>query len=70
VVDHGVNGLLVRVGAVAALAEALAGMVADASRRQAMGREGRRKALRDFDQQRVVATTLAVYRRLLAASDS
>ncbi|WP_334142966.1 glycosyltransferase family 4 protein [Rhabdothermincola sp.] len=70
VVDHGVNGLLVRVGAVAALAEALAGMVADASRRQAMGREARCKALRDFDQQRVVSTTLDVYRRLLAARDS
>lgn len=70
VVEHEVTGLLVRVGSVPALAEAIAVLVGDADRRKVMGCAGREKALRDFDQARVVTTTLDIYRRLLAAIDA
>jgi glycosyltransferase involved in cell wall biosynthesis len=70
VVEHGVTGLLVPPGKVGALAEALSALVADPGRRQAMGIAGRCKARREFDQGRVIAITLEVYRRLLAAADA
>lgn len=70
VVEHGVTGLLVPPGKVGALAEALSALVADPGQRQAMGIAGRCKARREFDQGRVIAITLEVYRRLLAAADA
>ena len=65
VVDDGATGLLVPVRDAAALAEGIAALVSDPARRRAMGRAARAKALREFDQQQVIATTLGVYETLL-----
>jgi glycosyltransferase involved in cell wall biosynthesis len=64
VVDHGRSGFLVPRGDVGRMADALL-LLADAERRESMGRAGRDKARREFDQQRVIDTTLAVYRELM-----
>jgi glycosyltransferase involved in cell wall biosynthesis len=65
VVDHEVNGLLVRVRDVPALAEALQRLLSDAEMRVRMGAAGRRKAEVEFDVGAVVRATLEVYRKLL-----
>jgi glycosyltransferase involved in cell wall biosynthesis len=65
VVDDGVTGLLVPVRDAAALAAAIEDLAGDGERRRAMGRAGRAKAEAEFDDRRVVETTLAVYERLL-----
>jgi glycosyltransferase involved in cell wall biosynthesis len=65
VVTHGRNGFLVPVGDVPALAEALLALLTDAALARRMGEEGRRRAWRDFDEQRVFATVLLEYERLL-----
>jgi glycosyltransferase involved in cell wall biosynthesis len=65
VVDHGVTGLLVPPRDPLALADAIATLAVDPSMRLRMGEAGRRKALRDFDQQRCIDITLATYRRQL-----
>src|SRR5690606_26610821 len=67
VVEDGVTGRLVPVADRDALAGALQDLVRDPAARRRMGGAGRRKALRQFDVDRVVARTLGVYRRLLAA---
>lgn len=66
VVDHGWSGLLVPLGDVERLADALVLVARDDRLRAAMGRRGRRKAIAEFDQQRVIERTLDVYRRGLA----
>jgi glycosyltransferase involved in cell wall biosynthesis len=63
-VRHGENGLLVPPRDPAALAEALESLLADAARRREMGERGRRLAVEEFSEQRVVAETLALYERL------
>ncbi|MFL6241605.1 MAG: glycosyltransferase family 4 protein [Acidimicrobiia bacterium] len=65
VVEHHVTGLLVPPRNPVALSDAIAALAVDPSRRRRMGEAGRRKALRDFDQQRCIDITLATYRRLL-----
>lgn len=65
VVDDGTTGLRVPVRDANALAGAIARLANDAAAREAMGRAAREKALTDFDQQRVIDTTLRVYERLL-----
>jgi glycosyltransferase involved in cell wall biosynthesis len=65
VVEHGVTGLLVPPRDPVALADAIAALALDASKRRRMGAAGRSKALRDFDQQRCIDLTLETYRRLL-----
>lgn len=65
VVDDDVTGLLVPVRDAASLAEAVASIAADEPRRVAMGRAGREKALREFDDQTVIHITLGVYEQLL-----
>jgi glycosyltransferase involved in cell wall biosynthesis len=70
VVDHGRSGLLTPLGDVDRLAEALALLAGDVDRRAAMARAARRKARREFDQQRVIDVTLAVYRARLAAASA
>ncbi len=67
VVDDGHTGLLVPVRDAAALADAVARLAADPERRSAMGAAAALKARREFDQQRVIAETLATYARLGAA---
>ena len=70
VVDHGVTGLLVPLGDTERLAEAMVLLAADPVRRTSMATAARSKAQRDFDQQRVIDRTLAVYRARLAATSA
>jgi glycosyltransferase involved in cell wall biosynthesis len=65
VVTHGRNGFLVPVGDALALAEALLTLLIDPALGRRLGEEGRRRARREFDEQRVFATVLAEYERLL-----
>ncbi len=65
VVDHDVTGLLVPPNDSRALAHAIETLATDPVRRAAMGEAGRAKAQRDFDEQRVIQRTLAVYETLL-----
>jgi glycosyltransferase involved in cell wall biosynthesis len=64
VVDHGRTGLLVPPRDPRMLGEGLRQLLSDGLRRQAMGRAARAKARREFDQDRVIETTLATYDRL------
>ena len=66
VVDHGRTGRLVPVRDVDALADAIGALATDAGLRRSLGEAARVKAQREFDQQRVIDTTLAVYESLLA----
>ena len=59
------TGRLVPVRSADALADALAGLVGDAATRAAMGAAAAERAAAEFDQRRVIATTLATYERLL-----
>ena len=70
VVDHDDNGLLVPVHDADALTLAIAELAGNEPRRVAMGRRGRRKAESDFDDQTVIAKTLAAYARLPMPSPS
>lgn len=65
VVDDGRSGLLVPLGRAEALADAIAALAGDPQRRAAMGAAGRRKAVTEFDQRRVIDITLETYGRLL-----
>jgi len=65
VVVDGVTGLSVPVRDAAALADAVARLAADEPARQRMGEAARAKAAHDFDDRRVIDTTLAVYEQLL-----
>lgn len=65
VVDDGVTGRLVPVGDAAAIADAVAAIATDDATRVAMGRAGREKAQREFDDRKVIDITLGVYERLL-----
>lgn len=65
VVADGRNGFLVPVREVAPLLDRIRRLVADPALRRALGAESRRRAVQEFDERRVIATTLDVYRRLL-----
>lgn len=67
VVEPGVTGLLVPVGDAPALADAVALLATDATRRERMGLAARAKATREFDDRRVIDITLETYERLLAS---
>ncbi|MFN8016938.1 MAG: glycosyltransferase family 4 protein [Acidimicrobiales bacterium] len=67
VVDHGVDGLLFPVADPAALADAVQQVVEDDARRAAMATAAARRALVEFDQQRVIDLTLDAYARVLAS---
>ncbi|MBN2199808.1 MAG: glycosyltransferase family 4 protein [Candidatus Aminicenantes bacterium] len=62
-VRHGENGLLVPEKNAAALAEAMLKLAGDPKLRRRMGRAGRERALRLFDERIVVRRTLEVYGR-------
>jgi glycosyltransferase involved in cell wall biosynthesis len=68
VVDDGRTGLLVPRRDARALADAIGALAADPARRTGMGAAARAKAVRQFDQQRQIDITLAVYADLLGRS--
>jgi glycosyltransferase involved in cell wall biosynthesis len=61
VVEHGVNGLLVPPRDAGSLAGALRRLASDPALRAAMGSAGRRRAVAEFDERRVVRTVLDTY---------
>jgi len=65
-VEHGRNGLLVALGDVQALAEAIIDLLTDRQKAQRLGEEGRRIARERFDERRVFETIKAEYARLLS----
>jgi glycosyltransferase involved in cell wall biosynthesis len=64
-VDDGESGFLVPPGDAAALADRLKRLVEDPALRRRMGTAARAKALAEFADRRIVAETLAAYRRAL-----
>jgi glycosyltransferase involved in cell wall biosynthesis len=67
-VEHDRNGLLVPLGNVPVLAEAIVEMLNNRQKAQRMGEEGRRFALERFDEQLVFEKVKAEYARLLKAN--
>jgi glycosyltransferase involved in cell wall biosynthesis len=65
VVVDGETGYLVPVRDAVAIAEAVRALAVDPARRVEMGRAARARARAEFDQERVIAITLATYERLL-----
>ncbi|MMZ67969.1 Spore coat protein SA [compost metagenome] len=61
VVEEGRNGFLVPVRNVEALVERIRLLIEDAGLRETMGQESRRKAVEEFDIERVVEQYLALY---------
>jgi glycosyltransferase involved in cell wall biosynthesis len=70
VVKNGDNGMLVPVGNVQALAEALHVLIDDADLRIQMGGRSRARAEREFSSERVIGETLAVYESLANTGQS
>jgi glycosyltransferase involved in cell wall biosynthesis len=66
-VEHGVTGLLVPPGESEPFADAIVQLAGDLQRAAQMGEEGRKRALRDFLEQRCTERTEALYREALAA---
>lgn len=60
VVDEGVNGLLVPVKDAPALAQAIVRMIEDPAMRERMGKAGREKMEREFDERIVLEKILKV----------
>jgi glycosyltransferase involved in cell wall biosynthesis len=65
VVEHGVTGVLAAPHAPAELAAAIDELAVDPARRAKMAQAAQAKAIAEFDQQRVIRTTLDTYARLL-----
>ncbi|MGH2404325.1 MAG: glycosyltransferase family 4 protein, partial [bacterium] len=65
VVEDGRNGFLIPPRNAGRLLEGVRRLVADPDLRARFGRESRRRALAEFDERRVIASTLEVYQRLL-----
>jgi len=63
--QDGVTGLTVPVGDVAALAEALRRLCGDASLRERLGGQARKRVRRDFTIERMVDDTVRIYEGLL-----
>jgi len=68
-VEHGVTGLMVPARAPEQLAAALETLLRDPNARADMGRAGRAKALREFDEMRVIDAIVQAYRRLLGENE-
>ncbi|OQW36763.1 MAG: hypothetical protein A4E19_21285 [Nitrospira sp. SG-bin1] len=67
-VHHGQNGLIVPVGDIEALAEALAQLIGNSLLRRSMGNRGREIAVTEFSLDQVVDANLSVYRALLCSA--
>ena len=67
VVEHRVNGLLVPVKDARGLADAMIAMIRDPDTRMRMGRAGREKVIREFDERIVIEKILKVYREWATA---
>lgn len=67
VVTHGVNGLLAPARDAAALAATIAKLLDDPKLRRALGARARERALAEFDERIVIASTLQVYEELVPA---
>lgn len=65
VVTENVNGLLVPAREVQPLVRALQSLIDNPALREAMGRNGRQRAVAEFSSDRVVRETLSVYRSML-----
>jgi len=65
VVEEGVNGLLVPVKDVPALARAMVRMLSDSAMRERLGKAGREKMEREFDEHIVLDKILKTYEALL-----
>lgn len=65
IVEHNVTGLLVQPGDVIALTEALRSLILDPATRVAFGAAARRKAQMEFEESRVIAATIQVYREAM-----
>ena len=63
-VDHDVTGLVVPARDPEALADALERLLVSPDDRERMGKAGRAKALREFDERRICEAIIAAYRRL------
>ena len=68
-VEDEVTGLLVPARDPARLAAAVERLLRDPAARARMGAAGRQKALREFDETRIIAAILAAYRRLVERHD-
>ena len=66
-VVNGATGILVRVGSWKALTEALASVLEERTRAEAMGRAGRKRVEQEFSSVRVWSALLDCYRELLSA---
>ena len=66
VVTNGENGLLVPARDARALADALERLITDPDLRRVMGARGRKRAMEEFDVERVIEQTLDVYREALS----
>jgi glycosyltransferase involved in cell wall biosynthesis len=69
-VDHEITGLLVPTRDPSALAAALIKLLRSPEERARMGAAGRQKALREFDETRIIDTIIDAYRRLLRGNES
>jgi len=69
VVEDGVNGLLVPVKDVAALAQAMIRMIENPDIRERMGRAGQTKVAKEFDERLVIEKILAVYQEVRGESE-
>jgi len=67
VVTEGRNGLVTPLGDIEALARAILSILTNPALARRMGEDGRRRALREFDERSVFSTVLAEYARLLEA---
>ncbi len=70
IVHHGINGLLVPLGAVEELADALATLLGDRQLRAAMGERGRQLAVENLSSEIVNTQTWRVYQSLMPEEDS
>ena len=61
VVEHGVNGLLVPSQDEKALAQAMVWMISHPELREEMGKAGRSKVEREFDERKIIEKILTVY---------